>query len=281
MTDQQTTSPLKAVVIGTGKISEEHLRFLDTSSLAQLQGVCDLSPAMARYAAQRFNAKDSFTDYRDMLEKVSPDVVHILTPPHTHVNLVTDCLNANAHVIIEKPVAPTNQQFLDLWQLAQDKNRHLIEDHNYRFNEPILAIEKLVADNTLGDITEVEIRMALPVTASGNRYADLNLPHPSHNMPAGVIHALQTIEVEQHQRQRLIVAVDARELLSEPLIEVAAIREACQRVGQRSPLQQIFVGADDDAESERGADAADLFAHQQIAQGNFFDACHAEMVSKN
>jgi len=94
-------------------------------------------------------------------------------------------------VIVEKPVAPTNAEFLQLWQLAESKGLHLIEDHNYRFNESILAIEKLVADGELGDVTEVEVRMALGVTGGG-RYADRNLPHPSHQMPAGVLHEFLT-----------------------------------------------------------------------------------------
>ena len=31
-----------------------------------------------------------------------------------------------------KPVAPTNTQFRQLWDLAQGNNRRVIEDHNYR-----------------------------------------------------------------------------------------------------------------------------------------------------
>ena len=47
---------LRAAVIGTGKISEEHLRFLAGDARVQLAGVCDLSPSLARYAAARFKA---------------------------------------------------------------------------------------------------------------------------------------------------------------------------------------------------------------------------------
>jgi predicted dehydrogenase len=182
---------LKAAVIGTGVISKEHLSFLSQSSQAELVGVCDLSPASAQYAVQRYGAKASFTDYRQLLSETKPDVVHILTPPHTHKWLVKDCLEAGAHVFCEKPLTPTYEEFQELWAIAQSCNRHLIEDHNYRFNEPILAIEQLVADGTLGEVQEVEVRMALAIR-QGGAFADENLPNPVHKLPAGVIHDVIT-----------------------------------------------------------------------------------------
>jgi predicted dehydrogenase len=182
--------PLRAAVIGTGKISEEHLRFLSASPTVELAGVCDLSPSLARYAVDRFPSVGGrraavFTDSSRMLDELRPDVVHVLTPAHTHVRLVTDALHAGSHVVVEKPVAPTNAQFRQLWDLAQGNGRRVIEDHNYRFNEPVLRIARLLRDGQLGDVREVDVRMCLNVRKPGGRYVDENLPHPSHNLPAG------------------------------------------------------------------------------------------------
>src|SRR5688500_17558915 len=96
---------LRAAVIGTGKISDEHLRFLAASPLASLVGVCDLSPSMARYAAMRYGCPDAYTAAAQMLAEQRPDVVHVLTPPQSHAKLATECLDAGAHVIVEKPIA--------------------------------------------------------------------------------------------------------------------------------------------------------------------------------
>lgn len=102
---------LKSAVIGTGMISKQHLSFLQTCDRANVVGVCDLSPAAAGYAVETFQSENSsisaYTDYAQMLEIEKPDVVHILTPPQTHLPIATDCLRADAHVICEKPVAPT------------------------------------------------------------------------------------------------------------------------------------------------------------------------------
>ena len=183
---------MNAAVIGTGRISEEHLATLRSIRSANVVAVCDLSPVMAKYVADRFGVENACTDYRQLLADLSPDVVHVLTPPHTHVAIVTDCLNAGAHVVVEKPVALTNPQFHELWEVAQRNQRRLVEDHNYRFNEPVAALGGLVAQGRIGRVSEVEVEMALGIRAPGGRYADANLPHPSHRMPAGVVHEFIT-----------------------------------------------------------------------------------------
>lgn len=182
---------LKAAVIGTGVISKEHLSFLSDSERAELVGVCDLSPVSAQYAAERYGARQAYTDMAKMLDDAKPDVVHILTPPHTHKIIAETCLQAGAHVICEKPVASSAAEFEELWAVAKRCGRHLIEDQNYRFNDPIIAINKMVEQGVLGDIKDVDIRLTLKVR-DGGPYANENLKNPIHQMPAGVIHDFVT-----------------------------------------------------------------------------------------
>ncbi|MFI7024670.1 Gfo/Idh/MocA family protein [Micromonospora sp. NPDC049900] len=44
-----------------------------------------------------------FTDHRAMLSAVTPDVVVICTPPHTHLPIARDALTAGADLLLEKP----------------------------------------------------------------------------------------------------------------------------------------------------------------------------------
>ncbi|NEP17866.1 MAG: Gfo/Idh/MocA family oxidoreductase [Leptolyngbya sp. SIO4C1] len=182
---------LRSAVIGTGVISKEHLSFLSQSPMASLVGICDLSPIAAEYNTERYQATSAYTSHKEMLEAAQPDIVHILTPPHTHKRLAMDCLEAGAHVICEKPVATSYEELQEVLAFAQERDRYVIEDHNYRFNEPILAIDRLIQAGTLGNIRDVEVRMALNIR-EGGRYADPNLPSPAHRLPAGVIHEFIT-----------------------------------------------------------------------------------------
>jgi predicted dehydrogenase len=44
-----------------------------------------------------------FTDHREMLASAAPDVVVICTPPHTHLPLALDALDAGCDLLLEKP----------------------------------------------------------------------------------------------------------------------------------------------------------------------------------
>lgn len=183
---------LQSAVIGTGVIAEEHLAHLEASPRAELRAICDLSPAAARAAANRYGAAAVFTDWRRMLCEAQPDVVHILTPPATHFEFARECLQAGCHVIVEKPATLAVDELEFLLQLARDRGLHLIENHNYRFNETMRELEGRIASGAIGRVTDLEIRLALPLRLKAGRYSDPNLKHPSHRLPAGVIHEFLT-----------------------------------------------------------------------------------------
>jgi predicted dehydrogenase len=180
--------PVRRVgVIGGGKISEQHLSSLRRRTDVSINTVCDLTPSLARFSAERVGAPNWATDYREVIERGQLDVVHVLTPPGTHVQIVSDCLRAGLDVIVEKPIALSNPDFHGLWELAGRQGRRLVENHNYRFNEPVRQLQHVLASGLIGEVEEVDVRMNLRIR-DGGRYADRNLPHPSHRLPAGVLH---------------------------------------------------------------------------------------------
>ncbi len=182
------TKPLKAAVIGAGAISLQHLPFLQKSEWAELVGVCDLSPVSAEIAARKFGSSGHFTDVATMLEVAQPDIVHVLTPPQSHGALVSMALSAGAHVICEKPMSPTAEEADKLMAEAAAAGLHLIENHNYRFNDEVVALQRVIAEGRIGAVREVDIRLALGIRDEGSRFADTNVVNSIHGMPAGVLH---------------------------------------------------------------------------------------------
>lgn len=178
---------VSSAIVGCGKISEQHLLVLKEVANVSIASLCDQSAALARFSAQRFGVGGWHTHLGEMLEACRPDVVHILTPPATHETIARACMAAGAHVIVEKPVALSNPEFQDTWKCACQHGVRLIENHNYRFNGPVAWLDQTIARGTIGRVEEVEVRMALRIR-DGGRYADQNAPHPSHKLPAGVIH---------------------------------------------------------------------------------------------
>src|SRR5690606_7794169 len=69
----------------------------------ELVALCDPAPIAEPADAPVPATARRFTDHREMLATVSPDIVIICTPPHTHVPIATDALRAGCDVLLEKP----------------------------------------------------------------------------------------------------------------------------------------------------------------------------------
>jgi predicted dehydrogenase len=178
--------PLKVAVIGCGAIATEHLRFLCASRLAKLAAVCDLSEVTAKFAQERFSAEERFTDAGQMLKRIRPEVVHIVTPPQTHGHLTRLSLASGAHVICEKPLAPNSTETAELLELAAQHGKTLVESRNLLFNDVVLNMKRIISEGKIGLVREVDLLLTLDL-ASGP-FGDLNLSGPGVNLPGGAVH---------------------------------------------------------------------------------------------
>lgn len=177
---------MKSAIIGAGQIARQHMNCLKTLPGVELAAVCDLSPATAEMAAERFGARAFFTDHRRLLEEIRPDVVHVTTPPASHFRLAMDALEAGAHVIVEKPATPTLAELEQLAEKAGQRGRALVEDHNYVFNRAPQEILAKIASGEFGKVVHVDVRICLDLFGPGG-FADPNAPHPILKEPGGAI----------------------------------------------------------------------------------------------
>jgi predicted dehydrogenase len=177
---------VKAALIGAGQIARQHLSCLKILPGVELAAICDLSPATAEAAAERYGIRSWFTDHRAMLEKARPDVVHVTTPPTVHFGPALDALDAGAHVIIEKPATPTFEELETLVGRARQAGLHFIEDYNYVFNRAPQEILRRIESGEFGSVAHVEVLVCLDILGPGG-FADPNSPHPALTLAGGAI----------------------------------------------------------------------------------------------
>jgi predicted dehydrogenase len=177
---------VKAALIGAGQIARQHLACLTSLPGVELVAICDLSPATAEAAAERYRARAWFTDHRGMLDKARPDVVHVTTPPNSHFRLAMDSLDAGAHVIVEKPATSSFEELETLVRRAQEAGRHFVEDYNYLFNRAPQEILRKIKSGEFGAVTHVEVLICLNILGPTG-FADPNSPHPALTLAGGAI----------------------------------------------------------------------------------------------
>ena len=178
---------LKAAIIGAGYIAREHLDALRSLRDVRIAGICDLSPTLAEAAAEEFGAETHWTDHRRMLAEVQPDVLHVTTPPKSHVPLALDGIAAGAHVLIEKPIATDAAELERLLSAARERGRVIVEDYNYLFNPPVQRILALIESGDFGDVVHVDVHFCVPILGPGSIHADPNAPGPFAGLPGGAV----------------------------------------------------------------------------------------------
>ncbi len=139
-------------VVGCGTISVVHLEAIRELPDVDLVAVCDADPATASETGDRYDVA-SFTDHRQLLARVQPDVVHVCTPHDQHVPVAVDSLRAGANVLLEKPLAHTvaaAQQLLDV--AAEHPGQKIGICFQNRYNPTSLALRAMLESGELGAV---------------------------------------------------------------------------------------------------------------------------------
>lgn len=129
---------INVATIGSSWITEQFIRACQLTNLYKLQAVYSRSITTGKDFAQVFKAEY----YTDSLNHIlyDPDVhlVYIASPNSLHFQQAREAVRAGKHVIIEKPMLETSDQWHEIHQLAQRTGAMIFEgvlhvqNRNYR-----------------------------------------------------------------------------------------------------------------------------------------------------
>ncbi|MEB3333556.1 MAG: Gfo/Idh/MocA family oxidoreductase [Cyanobacteriota bacterium] len=135
-------NPVRVGVIGIGNMGWHHARVLSLLRDAELVGVADPDQIRGQLATEQFGCR-WFADYRALLGEV--EAVCVAVPTLLHHSVGTTCLRAGVDVLIEKPIAATQEEATELIQAAEAAGRLLQVGHIERFNPAFRELLKVVA----------------------------------------------------------------------------------------------------------------------------------------
>src|ERR1700680_4174104 len=116
---------LNVGIVGCGKIADGHVSEIQKLNYARVVAVCDLEPIMAQQLARRYAVPQWYADVDRMLSEERLDVIHIATPPQSHLALAKKSAMAGCHVFLEKPLALNAQEGRRLIECVQQAGRKL------------------------------------------------------------------------------------------------------------------------------------------------------------
>jgi predicted dehydrogenase/nucleoside-diphosphate-sugar epimerase len=154
---ERTTGPvIRAAIVGTGFIADFHARGIASSPGVELVAVCDANLG----AAQAFGAMRGVKAYGSVDEMMAQDridAVHVLTPPDFHHSVAKRCLEAGAHVFVEKPLCVSVAEIDDLIAVAAAKGLVIGVNHSMTYIPAYDLLRARVLDRDLGPIDHITI----------------------------------------------------------------------------------------------------------------------------
>ncbi|MCP5151971.1 MAG: Gfo/Idh/MocA family oxidoreductase [Ectothiorhodospiraceae bacterium] len=159
MSEAGSREPLRVAVVGAGYFARYHLRAWQRIPGASLAAVCDVDRARLATVADDCPHAARFDDLAHMLDAVRPDLVDIVTPPPSHLELVRTAAACGAFVVCQKPLAPTLDDARAVVAAARSAGVGLAVHENIRFTPWHREIGRLLRAGTLGRLHNITMRL--------------------------------------------------------------------------------------------------------------------------
>ncbi len=148
-------------VIGFGWMGQAHSRsyrriptlFPDRPAEPDLVVCCDNLPDRGAEAVRSFGFREATTDAAKAIEHPDVDAVVVCAPNMLHEELCVAAAAAGKHVFCEKPVGGTPDQTARIERAARQAGVITGVGYNYRWAPLVQYARQLIADGTLGQIT--------------------------------------------------------------------------------------------------------------------------------
>jgi predicted dehydrogenase len=141
---------LRIAIVGCGKVADQHVQAIHRIPDCRIVSLCDRELLMAKQLGERLGIEECFSDLQEMMQSAAPDVVHITTPPQSHLSLARQCLESGCHVYLEKPFTITAGEADSLIQFAEGRSLKMTVGHNYQFTLEMLEMRRLTRQGFLG-----------------------------------------------------------------------------------------------------------------------------------
>lgn len=149
---------LKIIQVGAGGFGLSWLDIIGKHTDLDLVGVVDLIPENHQKAKEvvKDESVQYFEQHKEAFQTLEADLVLIVTPPQTHKKVAIDALESGLHVLMEKPIAQSIEDALELQAIAKNFSQKVMISQNYRWRPEIQALKKALDQQIAGTIEYVE-----------------------------------------------------------------------------------------------------------------------------
>lgn len=167
-------------LVGCGHISATHLKAWRKTEGCQVAGVFDASKDLAEKRARDFSIKKIYDDLDSLIAE--SDVVDVCTPPQTHSEIARRVIEAERHLVIEKPLVTDVSDWDRIPKLVSQSPSTITVVHNLKYTHSTQLAKRWVDEGRIGDV--IGITRQFLTNPETDRMLVGNT-HWSHRLPGG------------------------------------------------------------------------------------------------
>ena len=145
---------IRFAIVGYGNIGRRHAEHIQNNPDTDLVAVCDLDPALIEKLPKGIQF---FTNIQELLQSNIADVLCVCTPNYLHEPHTIAGLQANMHVVVEKPMALSVQECNNMIAASAQTGKTIFAVKQNRYNPPVQEVKKLVSQHGLGQVFMVQV----------------------------------------------------------------------------------------------------------------------------
>ncbi|MFV1951349.1 MAG: Gfo/Idh/MocA family oxidoreductase [Nitrospinota bacterium] len=140
-------------VVGSGYWGRNLVR--NFSQIGVLYAICDSDISRLKQLKEDYSDVNVIAGFSEILNMDEIDAVVIATPAEHHYQMAKEVILSGKDLFVEKPLALTASEGIELTRLAEDNNRILMVGHLLEYHPAILKLKEIIDKGELGKIQYV------------------------------------------------------------------------------------------------------------------------------
>ncbi len=162
-------SEIGVAIVGTGFGQKVHLPAFQIHHRSQVVAVYHRDLTKAKAIAQTHNIPYACSTVEEVVALPEVQGVSISTPPFLHYPMAKTVLTAGKHLLLEKPIALSAAEAVDLHQLAIARQVNHTVNFEFRCVPAWMRLAELLAENYVGQKRLIKVDWLVPSRADATR----------------------------------------------------------------------------------------------------------------
>ncbi|MCH6257649.1 Gfo/Idh/MocA family oxidoreductase [Puniceicoccaceae bacterium K14] len=157
------SNQLRGVCVGAGYFSRFQYAAWKRIPEVAISAICNRNLEKAKALANQLRIPNAYgiDQLEEMLDVEKPDFIDIITPPETHLPIVTAAAKRGIAIICQKPLAPTAEESSKIVEIARKEGVRFLVHENWRWQPWYREMKRQLDAGSIGKLFSISVRMRM------------------------------------------------------------------------------------------------------------------------